>query len=268
MGSGRWACNRALPGGFCLSPTPVRVRLVFSAVCLATFAACAPPSSRPDSAPVLTGPVAESTQALVARLVPTALGASFRRLAATAYEARVVVEETDESGQRVGRFERVVQHTPGAADRMLVARASGTLADTAGLGLARLTDPLPSVLSDTPAYVAPSTRDQYTVRTGSAGGSVRQVDIEHTADTEQAVERVTAAIDVATGDVLRVAVARLSRSAIYDEATRTEVRLRRATGGPVPFAVETTSTVSTPLSGTSTYRVTWQVRPPGTRPSS
>lgn len=199
----------------------------------------------------------------MARLVPGTLGASFERLAASAYEARVVVEETDESGMRVGRFERVVQHTPGAGDRVTSTRASGTLADTAGVAPARLADPLPSVLSDPPAYVAPSTRDQYTVRTGTAGGTVRQVDIQHTADTEQAVERVTAAVDVATGDVLRVAVARLSRSAIYDEATRIEVRLRRAVGGPVPFAVETTSTVSTPLSGTSTYRVAWQIRPAG-----
>ena len=139
----------------------------------------------------------------------------------------------------------------------------GTLADTAGLDPAQLTisDPLPQVLADAPAYVAPATRDQYTVQAGPLQGTIRQVDVRHTADTEQPVERATATLDVATGDVLQVAIARQSTSAIYDEATRVDVRMQPSPGGPIPQAVETTSIVSTPLSGTTTYRVAWTITP-------
>ena len=228
-------------------------------VCLFLLSACA--SSGGDAPPpARIGPVAGVPDSLAARLVPTALAASFERLAGTTYRARVVVVQTDDVGRRLGRFERAFTHTPSGL-RSVTTRAQGTLADTAGLDLPRLADPFPHVLADTPAYLAPSTRDQYTARAGAARGTVRAVDVQHTADTDQAVERVTAAVDTATGDVLRFAVFRTSTSAIYDEATRAEVRLARAPGGPLPRAVETTSTVSTPLAGTTTYRVSWTIGP-------
>lgn len=232
------------------------------AVCL--LAACQSPADQAAAAAAApSGPVAGTPDALVARLGSAGLAASFARLAAVPYDARVVVEELDEASQPVGRFERTLRHTPGQPDRLLATKASGTLADTTGLDPARLQiqDPMPSVLADVPAYLAPSTREQYAVRVGRAAGAVRAVEVVHTADTDQAVERVVAAVDTSTGDVLRMTVARQSRSAIYDEATRAEVRLRPAPGGALPAAVETTSIVASPLSGTRTYRVSWRVTP-------
>ena len=213
-----------------------------------------------------SGPVGGTPGALAARLVPGALAAAFARLDAADYDARVVVEELDASSMSRGRFERTLRHTAGIT-RVAATRASGTLADTAGLDPARLAlrDPLPAVLPDVPAYLAPATRDQYMVRVGPPRGSVRQVEVAHGADTEQAVERVVAAVDTATGDVLRVTVARSSRSAIYDEATRADVRLASISGRVLPVAVETTSIVSSPLSGIRTYRVVWRITPAGAR---
>jgi len=252
----------------------VRPSAVSSAVCLLTFAAsavavcalaaCGSPSEAPrDVPPAPSGPVADTPEALAERLGPGALAGAFARLDATAYEATVVVEELDPSSIPLGQFSRDLRHTPGGPVRVLRTRASGTLADTSGIDPARLAlrDPLPSVLPDTPAYLAPATRDQYAVRLGSRRGAVRTVEVAHTADTDQAVGRVRAAVDTATGDVLRVVVERASRSAIYDESTRAEVRLRAAPGGPLPSSVETVSNVSTPLSGIRTYRVTWRVGP-------
>ena len=240
----------------------MRFVAVACAVCL--FAACESPAEGAAAvAAAPSGPVAGTPDALVGRLGSAALAASFARLAAVPYDARVVVEELDETSRRVGRFERTLRHTPGQPDRLLATRGSGTLADTSGLDPARLAlkDPMPSVLPDVPAYLAPSTLEQYAVRVGRAAGAVRAVEVAHTADTEQPVERVLAAVDTSTGDVLRMTVARQSRSAIYDEATRAEVRLRPAPGGALPVAVETTSIVSSPLSGTRTYRVAWRVTP-------
>jgi hypothetical protein len=235
---------------------------VLAFACL--FAACTPPSDEARAAlPAPSGPVAGQPAALAARLGPGALAASFARLDAMPYDARVVVEELDGSARPVGRFERTLRHNPGAGDAALATRASGTLADTAGLDAAQLTlrDPMPAVLPDVPAYLAPATRDQYAVRVGASRGAVRLVDVSHTADTEQAVERVVAAVDTATGAVLRMSVARASRSAIYDEATRAEVRLQAAAGGALPVAVETTSIVESPLSEPRTYRVVWRITP-------
>lgn len=240
----------------------MRFVAVACAVCL--LAACESPAEQAATvAAAPSGPVAGTPDALVGRLGSAALAASFARLAAVPYDARVVVEELDETSRRVGRFERTFRHTPGQPDLLLGTRGSGTLADTSGLDPARLAlkDPMPSVLPDVPAYLAPSTREQYAVRVGRAAGAVRAVEVAHTADTEQAVERVVAAVDTASGDVLRMTVARQSRSAIYDEATRAEVRLRPAPGGALPVAVETTLIVSSPLSGTRTYRVAWRVTP-------
>ncbi|HEX9953184.1 MAG TPA: hypothetical protein VGB53_15545 [Rubricoccaceae bacterium] len=240
--------------------------VVFASACLlatGVFAACTSPSDAPREAPAPSGPVSGQPDALAARLGPGALAAAFSRLDAVPYEARLVVEELDGSSLPVGRFERTIRHAPGAADATLATRASGTLADTAGLDAARLTvrDPMPSVLPDVPAYLAPATRDQYAVRVGASRGAVRIVDVAHTADTEQAVERVVAAVDTATGAILRMSVARASRSAIYDEATRAEVRLREAAGGVLPVAVETTSIVESPLSEARTFRVVWRITP-------
>jgi hypothetical protein len=238
--------------------------LVVSAVCLLALAACTPPSDAPRNVPPPpSGPVEDDPEALVARLGPSALADAFRRLDASAYDATVVVEELDASGTPAGRFERAVRHTPGAGERAPRTRATGTLADTSGLDPARLRlrDPLPAVLPDTPAYLAPATRDQYAARLGPRRGSVRTVGVTHDADTEQAVESVVARVDTATGDVLRIAVVRSSRSAIYSEATQADVRLRPAPGGPLPVAVQTSSVVSTPLSGVRTYRVTWRIAP-------
>ena len=209
-----------------------------------------------------SGPVAGTPGALAARLVPGALAAAFARLDATDYDARVVVEELDASSVSLGRFERTLRHA-GGQTRVGATTASGTLADTAGLDPARLAlcDPLPAVLPDVPAYLAPATRDQYTVRVAPGRGSVRQVDVAHGTDAEQAVERVVAVVDTATGEVLRVSVARSSRSAIYDEATRADVRLASVGGRVLPVAVETTSIVSSPLSGTRAYRVSWRITP-------
>lgn len=240
----------------------MRLAVFACAVCL--LAACASPADRAAAtAAAPSGPVAGTPDALVGRLGSAALAASFARLAAVPYDARVVVEELDASSRAVGRFERTLRHAPGQRDRLVTTVASGTLADTAGLDPARLRvqDPMPSVLADVPAYLAPSTREQYAVRIGRAAGAVRAVEVAHTADTEQPVERVVAAVDTATGDVLQMAVARQSRSAIYDEATRAEVRLRRGPGGALPAAVETTSIVSSPLSGIRTYRIAWRITP-------
>ena len=238
--------------------------LVVSAVCLLALTACTPPSDAPRNVPPPpSGPVADDAASLVTRLGPGALADAFRRLDGSAYDATVVVEEMDASGAQVGRFERVVRHRPGAGEQALRTTATGTLADTSGLDPARLRlrDPLPAVLPDTPAYLAPATRDQYAARLGPRLGPVRTVSVAHDADTEQAVERVTARVDTATGDVLRIAVVRSSRSAVYSEATRATVRLRPAPAGPLPAVVETSSLVSTPLSETRTYRVTWRVGP-------
>ena len=239
---------------------------VFASVCLlaASVAACTSPSDAPREAPAApSGPVSGQPAALAARLGQGALAAAFARLDAIPYEARLVVEELDGSSLPVGRFERTLRHVPGQPDATRATRASGTLADTAGLDAARLTvrDPMPSVLPDVPAYLAPATRDQYAVRVAASRGAVRIVDVSHTADTEQAVERVVAAVDTATGAVLRMSVARASRSAIYDEATRAEVRLRAAAGGALPTAVETTSIVESPLSEARTFRVVWRITP-------
>ncbi len=238
------------------------MRLVVFACAVCLLAACTSPADRAAAAAAApSGPVAGTPDALVARLGSRALAASFARLATVPYEARVVVEELDESARPVGRFERTLRHAPGQPDRLLATRASGTLADTSGLDPARLQiqDPMPAVLADVPAYLAPSTREQYAVRVGRAAGAVRAIEIAHTADTDQAVERVVAAIDTTTGDVLRMTVARQNRSAIYDESTRAEVRLLPRPGGALPAAVETTSIVSSPLSGIRTYRMIWQV---------
>lgn len=236
------------------------MRLVAFACAVCLLAACDSPADRAAAA-APSGPVAGTPDALVGRLGSAALAASFARLAAVPYDARVVVEELDESSRPVGRFERTLRHAPGQRDRLLAAVASGTLADTSGLEPLRVQDPMPSVLAGVPAYLAPSTREQYAVRVGRAAGAVRAVEVAHTADTEQPVERVVAAVDTSTGDVLRMTVARQSRSAIYDEATRAEVRLRPAPGGALPAAVETTSIVSSPLSGLRTYRVAWRITP-------
>ena len=256
-------CNRSGRGGFSRSSALPSVRAAVLAVCLTLLAACSS-STDPDRAvPVApSGPVAGTAGALAARLVPGALAAAFARLDAADYDARVVVQELDESSQPLGRFERTLRHA-GGRTRVLSTDASGTLADTAGLDPARLTlrDPLPAVLPDVPPYLAPATRDQYSVRVGAARGAVRAVDVAHGTDAEQASERVAATVDTATGEVLRMTVARSSRSAIYDEATRAEVRLRPFAGGVLPVAVETTSIVSSPLSGIRTYRVAWQVTP-------
>ena len=254
-------CNRIRRGGYCPSAFPLPVRLI-AAVCLLSVAACAPPAEAPAPA-ALSGPVDGTSAALAARLGPGAVASAFERLGAVAYDARVVVQELDESSRPVGRFERTVRHAPGAPDRFLASRATGTLADTSDLDPARLMlrDPIPSVLPDTPAYLAPSTRDQYVVRVGQARGAVRGVEVSHLADTEQAVQRVVAVVDTASGAVLRMTVARSSRSAIYDEATRADVRLQNGPAGLIPAAVETTSIVSTPLGGIRTYRVTWRITP-------
>ncbi len=252
-------CNRIRRGGYSPSAFPSPVRLL-AVVSLMSVAACASPAEGPAPAPV-SGSVAGSPAALAALLGPGAVAAAFERLGGVAHDARVVVEELDESSRPLGRFERTVRHAPGAADVRLGTQATGTLADTAGLDPARLRlrDPIPSVLPDTPAYLAPATRDQYAVRVGPPRGSIRGVEVVHEADTEQAVQRVVATVDTASGDVLRMTVARSSRSAIYDEATRADVRLQNGPGGLVPGAVETTSIVSTPLGGIRTYRVTWRI---------
>ena len=260
-GFASWArCNRAGGGGFSALALSPAVRLAALASLLAFCAACAPPSDAPP--PVgRTGRIADVPDSLVARLGAGALTAAFARLDATPYEATVVVTEADDDGQTVGRFERRLAHAPGAAPRVLETQASGTLADTAGLDPARLrlSDPMPDLLADTPAYLAPATREQYAVRVAPAGEAFRSVDIRHTANTDQGVDRVSAIVDVATGAVRRMAVARANTSAIFDEATRADVRL----AGGLPVAVETTSIVSTPLSGGHTYRVAWEIRPRG-----
>ncbi len=251
-------CNRAGGGvffGLALSPA---VRLAALVPLLVLCAACASPSTTPPSVGPL-GPVADVPDSLVTRLGAGALTAAFARLDAVPYEATVVVTEANEDGQTVGRFERRIAHAPGAPTRVLETQASGTLADTAGLDPARLrlADPMPDLLADTPAYLAPATRDQYAVRAVPVGGTLRAVEIQHDAETEQGIDRVSAVLDIATGMARRMAVSRANTSAIFDEATRAEVRL---TGG-LPVAVETTSVVSTPLSGGRTYRVAWQIRP-------
>lgn len=205
------------------------------------------------------GAVADVPDSLVARLGAGALTAAFARLNAVPYEATVVVTEANEDGQTTGRFERRLAVVPGAGVRVLETQASGTLADTSSLDpeRLRLADPMPGLLADTPAYLAPATREQYAVRAAPAGPTLRSVDVRHIANTDQGVDRVSAVLDIATGAVLRMAVARANTSAIYDEATRADVRL--ADG--LPVAVETTSVVSTPLSGGRTYRVAWEIRP-------
>lgn len=253
-------CNRAGGGGFSGPVLPPAVRLAALVSLLVACAACASPSDAPPP-PGRTGPIADVPDSLVARLGAGALMAAFARLDAVPYEATVVVTEADEDGQTVGRFERRIAHVPGAAVRILETQASGTLADTAGLDPARLrlADPMPDLLADTPAYLAPATREQYAVRVAPVGATERAVEVEHVADTDQGIDRVSAVLDVATGMVRRMAVARANTSAIYDEATRADVRL----AGGLPVAVETTSVVSTPLSGGRTYRVAWQIRPGG-----
>ncbi len=251
-------CNRGGGGGFSHLPLSPAVRLAALASLLVVCAACASPSDAPPPTGP-SGPVADVPDSLVARLGAGALTGAFARLDAVPYEATVIVTEANEDGQTTGRFERRIAHAPGAQTRVLETRASGSLADTTGLDPARLrlTDPMPDLLADTPAYLAPATRDQYSVRAVPVGGTARAVEIQHDADTEQGIDRVSAVLDVATGIVRRMAVARANTSAIFDEATRAEVRL--ADG--LPASVETTSVVSTPLSGGRTYRVAWQIRP-------
>ena len=255
-------CNRAGGGGFSRLALSPAVRLAVLASGLLFCAACGSPSDAPPP-PGPSGPVADVPDALVARLGAGALTAAFARLDAVPYEATVVVTEANEDGQTVGRFERRLAQAPDAAPQVLETQASGTLADTAGLDPARLrlADPMPGLLADTPAYLAPATRDQYAVRVAPAGRTVRSIDVRHDAATEQGVDRVSAVVDIATGAIRRMVVARASTSAIYDEATRADVRL----AGGLPVAVETTSIVSTPLSGGHTYRVAWEIRPAGQR---
>jgi len=209
------------------------LRLLSPVLCLPFLAACGG-----EHAPAVADPAADSAFALLASLDPRAVDEAYRRLDRYAYTVTVRLTAEDAGGRREARC--TLAGRPGAGTR--VVSSEGEEAFGGHPCGERILNPLPRLLPDEPAFLAPRSREQYRYlartrarRVDTLGGSwqlrVVEARLWPGAFEEQPIRRARFLVDAATGRLLGVEVERASTAALFDEGGRVTVHLQPGPDG-------------------------------------